>query len=83
MTLPHGDDDLYIMEGVNNLMVANDVRSEGHFTDYPSDKPSVALQIPFRDGQLPKHSVMHEGVCGTSGAASMILQWPCRCNLPR
>lgn len=51
------------MEGVNSLIVANDVRGEGHFTDYPSDKPSVALQIPFTDGKLPQHRVLNDGVC--------------------
>jgi hypothetical protein len=63
VTLPYGDDELYIVEGVNNLIVANDVRGEGHFTDYPSDKPSIALQIPFRDGKVPEHRVVNEGAC--------------------
>lgn len=59
------------MEGVNSLIVANDVRGEGHFTDYPSDKPSIALQIPFKDGKLPEHQVIDEGVCNSEKAASM------------
>lgn len=63
VTLPYGDDELYIVEGVNGLIVANDVRGEGHFTDYPSGKASVALQIPFKDGRLPQHRVVNEGGC--------------------
>lgn len=67
VTLPKCDGDLWIMEGVNGLIVANDVRGEGHFTDYPSDKPSVALQLPFKDGKLPKYRVVHGGVCDPAG----------------
>jgi hypothetical protein len=63
VTLPESDDELYIVEGVNGLIVAADTRGEGHFTDYPSDKPSIALQIPFKDGELPEHRVMRKGVC--------------------
>lgn len=51
------------MEGVNGFMVAADVRGEGHYTAYPSDKDTVALQIPFAGGQIPEHSVLHGGVC--------------------
>ena len=63
VTLPTSDDDLYILEGVNGLIVAADTRGEGHFTDYPSDKPSIALQIPFKDGKVPEHHVLSKGVC--------------------
>ena len=65
VTLPDGVDKLYIVEGVNPLIVAADVRGEGHYTEYPSDKPSVALQIPFKDGMVPEHRVVSEGVCGS------------------
>lgn len=63
VTLPQGDDELWIMEGVNGLMIAADMVGEGHITEYPSDKPSVALQIPFRDGEMPGHRVVSRGVC--------------------
>ena len=63
MTLPFGDDDVWIMEGVNGLLVANDVTGIGHYTDYPSDKETVALQLPFRDGKLPDHVVVRNGSC--------------------
>ena len=68
MTLPYGDEELYIVEGMNSLIVANDVRGEGHYTDYPSDKPSIALQIPFKDGKMPEHRVLKEGVCAPESA---------------
>lgn len=63
VTLPESDDELYIVEGVNGLIVAADTRGEGHFTEYPSDKPSIALQMPFKDGKVPKHHVLNKGVC--------------------
>lgn len=66
VTLPEGDDELWIMEGVNGLVIAADVKGDGHYTEYPSDKPSVALQIPFTDCEMPKHRVIKHGVCGPS-----------------
>lgn len=66
VTLPSDPEDagLYIVEGVNPLMIAADYWGEGHFTRYPSDKETVALQVPFRDGEMPEHEVVGEGVCG-------------------
>lgn len=63
MTLPHGNDDLWIMEGVNPVIVAVDVMGNGHYTDYPSDKETVALQLPFKDGKAMAHDVLHAGAC--------------------
>ena len=51
------------MEGVNGLLVANDVTGIGHYTDYPSDKETVALQLPFKGGKLPEHLIVHNGSC--------------------
>lgn len=48
-------------------MIAADYWGEGHFTAYPSDKETVALQIPFRDGRVPEHEVVGESVCGVEG----------------
>lgn len=63
VTLPEGDDELWIREGANGLIVAADTVGDGHFTEYPSDKPSVALQIPFAGGRFPAHRVIKHGVC--------------------
>lgn len=51
------------MEGVNGFIVAVDTLGVGHYTGYPSDKETVALQIPFTDGVVPDHVVLREGAC--------------------
>ena len=66
VTLPNDDDDLWIMEGVNNLIIAVDVVGVGHIMDYPSDKPTVAPQIPFEDGRIPPHTVLRKGACSST-----------------
>lgn len=63
MTLPDQSDELWIMVGVNGFMIAADIRGVGHYTAYPSDKETVALQIPFRDGMLPEHRLVGPGPC--------------------
>ncbi|KAJ9148456.1 hypothetical protein NKR23_g4937 [Pleurostoma richardsiae] len=55
VTLPHGEDEAWIMEGVNGLVVATDVTGVGHYTEYPSDKETVALQLPFLNRIVPGH----------------------------
>jgi hypothetical protein len=63
VTLPNGTDDVWILEGVNQLIVAADTVGEGHFTDYPSDNVTVALQIPFANNIAPDHKVLRDGAC--------------------
>lgn len=58
---------LYIAPGVSSLIIAvdTDTRSPGQLTYYPGDEETVALQIPFKDGNVPKHTVVHAGPCPT------------------
>jgi hypothetical protein len=63
VTLPDGSDEVWIVEGVNGLVVAADTVGEGHHTAYPSDKETVALQVPFADGKVPDHKVLKQGAC--------------------
>ena len=63
ITLPDGSDEAWIVEGVNGLAVAADTTGLGHHTAYPSDKETVALQIPFADGIVPHHRVLKGGAC--------------------
>ncbi|RYP49258.1 hypothetical protein DL769_011100 [Monosporascus sp. CRB-8-3] len=63
VTLPEEREDLWIKAGFNGFMIAADTVGDGHFTEYPSDEQSVALQIPFANGVLPAHRVTKNGVC--------------------
>lgn len=50
---------------MNGLIIAVDTVGDGHYTEYPSKQPSVALQIPFKDGVPPLHRVIKPGPCDT------------------
>ncbi|KAF2104676.1 hypothetical protein NA57DRAFT_51489 [Rhizodiscina lignyota] len=54
---------LWIQQGVNPLIVAVDTEGPGHFTDYPSNVETAALQLPFKDGKVPEYDVVNEGAC--------------------
>jgi len=56
-------DGLWIRQGVNPLIVATDTMGLGHYTDYPGDTETVALQVPLKDGQVPEHVVVGNGAC--------------------
>ncbi|VUC31401.1 unnamed protein product [Clonostachys rosea] len=70
ITLPVGDDELWIKDGENGLIVAVDTVGVGHYTEYPSEIPSVALQIPFKDGVAPTHRVIKHGPCIATDSAT-------------
>lgn len=57
---------LWIVEGVNPVIVATDTLGVGHFTYYPSDKETVALQAPFKGGMIPEHRVLADRACSDS-----------------
>ncbi|KAF2192527.1 hypothetical protein K469DRAFT_717068 [Zopfia rhizophila CBS 207.26] len=61
---PHDGQELWITPDGNGLIVAADVEGVGHFTEYPGEGESVALQVPFMDGKLPEHRVLNQGACG-------------------
>ncbi|KAE9373098.1 hypothetical protein N431DRAFT_465401 [Stipitochalara longipes BDJ] len=63
VTFPFNNEELWIREGAQGLIVANDVKGVGHFTEYPGEKESVALQVPFKDGIVPEHEVVGRGAC--------------------
>ncbi|KAI9882690.1 MAG: hypothetical protein M1823_005566 [Watsoniomyces obsoletus] len=49
--------------GPNGMLIAADVTGDGHYTDYPSDQPTYALQIPTLDGKVPLHEQVGTGPC--------------------
>jgi hypothetical protein len=62
VTLPSSEDDMWIKEWENQVIVANDVHGVGHNTEYPMDRETVALQLPFM--RMPDYTVLHGGACG-------------------
>ena len=54
VTLPNSSDEAWIQGGKYGLIVAADtpdVSGDGHFTEYPGDADTVALQVPLKDGE--------------------------------
>jgi len=51
----------------SSVLIAADLRSAstiaGHFTEFPSDEPTVLVQMPFVGDQAPAHTVLYEGPC--------------------
>ena len=66
VVMPHTDQSAYISGGKNNIIIAADtpdICDDGHISIYPSGGPTTILMIPFRDGKIPPHRVLHDGVC--------------------
>ncbi|KAK2612546.1 hypothetical protein QQS21_001484 [Conoideocrella luteorostrata] len=63
LTLPSTGETLHLEAGENGLIVANDMDGEGHISEYPAKHPSIALQLPFEGGQVPKHKIVRDGPC--------------------
>jgi hypothetical protein len=66
VVLPDYSDELWITEGADNVIVATDTRGIGHYTNYPLKKETIALQLPFKDGIVPNHTVVGQGACNRS-----------------
>ena len=63
ITLPHGDDEAYVLGGENGLIVAVDTTGTGHRTRYPTDQATVTFALPFLGGEPPAYRVRSEGAC--------------------
>jgi hypothetical protein len=59
----------YIMPGTlrSSVLIAADTKAvstiAGHFTEFPSDEPTILVQIPFEGDKLPEHTVVYDGPC--------------------
>ncbi|KLU83900.1 hypothetical protein MAPG_02949 [Magnaporthiopsis poae ATCC 64411] len=59
----------YVLPGTlaSSVVIAADLKSastlRGHFTEFPSDEPTVLVQVPFEGNVAPRHSVLHDGAC--------------------
>jgi len=51
----------------SSVLIAADLRSAstiaGHFTEFPSDEPTILVQVPFVGDRAPKHTVLYDGPC--------------------
>ena len=57
-------DEAWILGGANGLVVAADIKGSGHATTFPSDEPTVILQITFDSLEdMPMHEVVTQGPC--------------------
>ncbi|GFN13257.1 hypothetical protein AtubIFM55763_001298 [Aspergillus tubingensis] len=65
ITLPNSTDDAWIVGGKNGAILALDtaeVSALGHYTTYPTEESTVALEIALKE--IPGHRVLHSGACG-------------------
>jgi len=59
----------YIMPGTlkSSVLIAADMKAAstlvGHFTEFPSDEPTVLVQIPFEGDKAPEYVVLYDGAC--------------------
>ncbi|KAK4655140.1 hypothetical protein QC762_404380 [Podospora pseudocomata] len=59
----------YILPGTlrSSMLIAADLKSistlAGHYTEFPSDEPTLLVQIPFDGDAVPEHIVLYEGGC--------------------
>ncbi|KAL2357592.1 hypothetical protein BJ546DRAFT_1058167 [Cryomyces antarcticus] len=61
-------DEAWILGGADALVLALDVVGTGHVTTYPSDEPTVSVQLPFAgSGRVPAHRVLGAGPCAGEG----------------
>lgn len=51
----------------SSVLIAADLKSistlAGHYTEFPSDEPTILVQIPFEGNKAPEHVVLYEGAC--------------------
>jgi hypothetical protein len=66
ITLPNATGEVWVQGGKYGLIIAADdaaASKYGHTTSYPGDADTVALQVPFKGGVAPNHTVLHSGPC--------------------
>ncbi|KAH6626679.1 hypothetical protein B0J18DRAFT_425377 [Chaetomium sp. MPI-SDFR-AT-0129] len=59
----------YVMPGTiqSSVLIVADLEAvsniRGHFTEFPSEEPTVLVQIPFEGDRVPVHRVLYESPC--------------------
>jgi hypothetical protein len=83
VTFPYNGQEVWIEQGVNDILIANDIKGIGHFTAYPGYEETRALQVSFKSGVVPMHRVLWKGACnedlkpaseGTGGVTDVRLE---------
>lgn len=63
----------YLMPGTmaSSIILVTDLRSQstisGHGAEFPSNEPTVLVQIPFENDEIPAHTVVGTGSCSNYG----------------
>jgi hypothetical protein len=66
ITLSNSTAEARVSGGRNGAILALDtanVSALGHYTTYPSQEQTIALEIPLGKGGVPGHTVLHGGAC--------------------
>ena len=66
VSVPGSVNKAHIKGGRDGLIFVADtanVSSMGHLTQYPSGQETTAIQIPTAGGEIPAHTVVHQGPC--------------------
>ncbi|KAG5926016.1 hypothetical protein E4U42_003726 [Claviceps africana] len=69
ISLYEGDEQVWVHGGKYGLIIAADTADRtknGHRTQYPSASDTIAMEIPIRDREGFKYSVLHSGACRES-----------------
>ncbi|ROV96569.1 hypothetical protein VMCG_07822 [Cytospora schulzeri] len=65
----------YVSGGQFGLIFAadtSDVSGTGHSTAYPGITETVAIQIPTQDGEIPLHTILHNGPCTANDTIGLV-----------
>ncbi|KAG5977718.1 hypothetical protein E4U55_006559 [Claviceps digitariae] len=69
ISLYEGDEQVWLHGGKYGLIIAADTEGRtknGHRTQYPSAADTISLEIPIRDPEAFKYTVLHSGACQES-----------------
>ncbi|KAG6006229.1 hypothetical protein E4U21_007191 [Claviceps maximensis] len=69
ISLHQGDEQVWLHGGKHGLIIAADTADRtknGHRTQYPSAADTISVEIPIRDRQGFKYTVLHPGACRRS-----------------
>lgn len=66
---PPSEEITYLIPGTmtSSIILVTDLRSvsniAGHGAEFPSNEPTVLVQIPFENDEIPAHTVLGTGGC--------------------